>query len=850
MASTFKYKRPFFIIRWCWWYKHLYTGAPWYKKTFVAIVSLIVFFFSYLGAVDMNLFWLFGESPGIAQIQNTQPNEGSVILSADAKEIGRFYDVNRLLVEYSEVDPMFWRALIDTEDQRFYNHYGVDPEGLLGAFKDAVTGRGGRGASTITQQLAKNLFRVRSHYSTGFIGKIPGFRLLIEKTKEWIIATKIELWYTYETSRHDEAKQKILEMYANTVDYGNNLYGLKRASMSYFGKDPSKLSVDESALLVGVLKGTSVYNPRKNPEKAKERRNVVLSNMLKMGDISQDEYEVYTARELVLKKRKDEKENRDKAAYFKDYLERYLQPKLESAGYDLYTSGLTIHTTLDSKMQEYAESAVATEMKRIQSEFVSDWNGETPWAKQDRMLVDRILKKLPLYEYLIQKYNGDSVAIDNELYREKHPVKLFSWNANDHTITQTLSSADSVRYMLKLMRCSMVAMEPETGNVRAYVGGIDHNFWKYDAAQAQHQAGSTFKLFVYTSAMEKGYTPTTRLKDEPYTVWDKSKGTSWSPRNAGGSFSYDSLYLQTAFARSINSIAAKLGNERVGKNGEGIEFIQKTAKKMGIKSKIPNSPSITLGACDVSLMEMVNAYCTVANYGIHHTPVIVTEVLNADGESLDIDGIKGEEEKAINETSAYYMQQMLKAGRRESGGTSLRLNPYVDEFTDTDFGGKTGTTNNNSDGWYMCVSPKLVVGAWVGGEYRSIHFRSGSLGQGASTALPICGRFIQKVMSDRNHRDYRCKFEKPNVKNLEECPVNAPRQAPQQPTTPKPQPRVAPDTLRRNEQSVLESEANGEGENTEDMGANSIPEEVQNAEVKVTTPPPTILKEPLINTQQ
>lgn len=793
MAATFKYRRPFFIIRWYYrikwfllWYKGLYVGSPWYKKTFAAIISLIIFFFSYLGAVDQNLFWLFGDSPGLEQIKHTQPNEGSVILSADAVQIGRYYDVNRMLVKYSEVDTMFWKALVDTEDQRFYDHYGIDPEGILGAMKDAATGRGGRGASTITQQLAKNLFRVRSHYSTGVAGKIPGFRLLIEKTKEWIIATKIELWYTYDTKNHGDAKQKILEMYANTVDYGNNLYGLQRASKSYFGKDPKDLSVDECALLVGVLKGTSLYNPRKNPEKAIERRNVVLSNMLTQGDITKDEYDTYSARDLVLKKQKEEKENKDKAPYFKDYLERYLQPLLKAEGYDLYTSGLTIRTTLDSHMQEYAEAAVATEMARIQTEFYGDWNGETPWAKQDKMLVDRILKKLPLYEYLKKKYDGDTIAIDNAMYRETHPVKLFSWNGKDHTITQTMSSADSVRYMLKLMRCSMVAMEPETGHVKAYVGGIDHNFWKYDAAQAQHQAGSTFKLFVYTSAMEKDYTPATTLKDEPFSVYDPETGSQWQPRNAGGSFSYNEINLQTAFARSINSISAKLGNDRVGKNGDGIRFIQKTAKNMGIKSKIPESPSITLGACDVSLMEMVNAYCTVANYGRHHTPVIVTEVLDANGETIDLGRLEGEEEDAIKERSAYYMQQLLMAGRKVAGGTSLRLNQFVDEFSDTDFGGKTGTTNNNSDGWYMCVSPKLVVGSWVGGEYRSIHFRSGSLGQGASTALPICGRFMQKVMRDRNLRDYRCKFEKPSISGLVDCPpINAPASTPQ-PTTPKP----------------------------------------------------------------
>lgn len=743
------------------WYKNLYVGTPWYKKTFVTIVSLIVMFFAYLGAVDLNLFWLFGKSPGIVSIWSPKTYNASEIYSADGELIGKYYNENRIPVQYGEVNPVFWKALIDTEDERFYRHFGVDPEGMLGVAKDAITGHS-RGGSTITQQLAKNMFRVRSEYSTGLVGKIPGLRIVVQKTKEWIIATKLELLLPLKHNfSRTSAKEEILTMYANTVDYGNNSFGIKTACKTYYNKKPDEITTDEAALLVGVLKGTTLYDPKRKPENALKRRNVVLDNMVRKGDLTKEEYEEYSSRDLNLNFTVEEN-FRGKAMYFREAVAKELENWCEDNGLDLYTAGLKIYTTIDMNMQRHAETAVETEMEKIQRSFNEDWNGERPWAKTDQMLVEKILKKLPVYTYYSTKYGEETDSADYYLRRQTKPRKVFTWDG-DHTTTRDLTIADSIRYQLNFMRCSMIAMDPENGHVKAYVGGLDFTHWKYDAAQAAHQAGSTFKLFVYTEAMNQGFSPCDRKVDAPFTkmVWNEEKhcDVEWTPRNANGSFSGDSLYLKTAFARSVNSIAAKLGDQ------VGIKNVLETAHKMGIKSDINENPSVALGACDVTLMELVNAYCTVANYGRHIEPKLVTTIKNYEGKVL-VD-FKDNGEQVLPERTAYLMQRMLMAGRTEAGGTSQRLNEYIGDYTDTDFGGKTGTTNNNSDAWYVAISPNMVVGAWVGGEYRSIHFRSGALGQGARTALPIVGSFLKKVLSERKkYPQLHAHFKRPDPSEI------------------------------------------------------------------------------------
>ena len=730
------------------WYKGLYKGRKWYFKTGVVIASAFVAFFVYLGMVDINFLWLFGKSPGWSTINNPITAQASEIYSADGKLIGKYFNENRTPVTYGDVNPVFWNTLIDTEDERFYSHWGVDPIGMFAAAKDAVTKGDGRGASTITQQLAKNLFRVRTEYSTGLLGKIPGIRMLIMKTKEWIIATKLELSYD---------KNTILTMYANTVDFGSSAYGIKTACKTYFNITPKDLTAAQSATLVGMLKATTTYNPITHPENSLKRRNTVLANMVRRGHLSQAVYDSLSQTPLSLKYNVET--NYDgQANYFREAVADYLKDWCEANGYDLYTSGLKIYTTLDTRMQKYAEDAATKQMRQVQQNFKNHWGKNDPWIdERGRVIpdfIEGIARKQPVYNWLLEKFPNQPDSITYYL-NKPHKVKLFDYAKG--SIEMNISTMDSIRYMVRFMHCAFVAMEPQTGAVKAWVGDINFDAWKYDKVKAMRQPGSTFKLFVYTEAMNQGLTPCDKRRDEYITmqVYDKKKHevVTWTPSNANGSFSGDSMPLKSAFAKSINSVAVRLGQEM------GIKRIIETAEKMGIKSPLEDAPSLALGSSDVNLLELTNAYCTIANDGMHHAPVLVTRIEDKDGKEVFLGPATSEQ--AVPYKTAFLVQQLLMGGMREPGGTSQSLWGYVGDYRDTDFGGKTGTSNNHSDAWFMGVSPKLVVGAWVGGEYRSIHFRTGALGQGSRTALPICGYFLQSVFRDPAFKQYHGKFGKP-----------------------------------------------------------------------------------------
>lgn len=743
------------------WYKKLYQGRPWYAKTGIALLSGLIALIIYLGAVDLNFLWLFGKSPGFAQIKNPNTSSASEIYSADGKLIGKYFNENRTPVKYEEVNPQFWKALIDTEDERFYRHIGIDFQGLFGAAKDAIVGSEARGASTITQQLAKNMFRVRTQYSTGLLGKIPGIKILIMKSKEWIIALKLEMLYD---------KNEILTMYANTVDFGSNAYGIKTASKTYFNTTPANLTTEQGAVLVGMLKATTHYNPIANPKNSLKRRNVVLQNMVTKGDLSKEQYDSLSI--IPIKLSYSVESNYDgQALYFREAVANYLKDWCEENGYDLYSSGLKIYTTIDTRMQKYAEEAARKQMKQIQRNFNNHWGKNDPWIDENGEVIpgfiEQIAQRQPVYKYLAAKYQNNPDSITYYL-NKPHKVKLFDYD--EGTIEKEMSTMDSIRYMVRFMHCSMVAMEPQTGAVKAWVGDINFNSWKYDKVTAMRQPGSTFKLFVYTEAMNQGLTPCDKRRDEYISmkVYDKKKKeeVTWTPGNANGRFSGDSIPLKSAFARSINSIAVRLGQEM------GIKRIIDTAEKMGIKSPLQDEPSLALGSCDVNLLEMANAYSTVANDGKHHEPVLVTRIVDRDGRQVYI--APNKTEQVIPYKSAFLVQQLLLGGLKEPGGTSQSLWGYVGKHNDTEWGGKTGTSNNHSDAWFMCISPKLVVGAWVGGEYRSIHFRTGALGQGSRTALPICGYFLQAVLDDPNFKQYHGKFGKPKDKDITSDMYNCP----------------------------------------------------------------------------
>lgn len=743
------------------WYKSLYQGRPWYVKTGVALLSGLIALIIYLGAVDLNFLWLFGKSPGFAQIKNPNTSSASEIYSADGKLIGKYFNENRTPVKYEEVNPQFWKALIDTEDERFYRHIGIDFQGLFGAAKDALVGNDARGASTITQQLAKNMFRVRTQYSTGLLGKIPGIKILIMKSKEWIIALKLEMLYD---------KNEILTMYANTVDFGSNSYGIKTASKTYFNTTPANLTTEQGAVLVGMLKATTHYNPIANPKNSLRRRNVVLQNMVTKGDLSKKQYDSLSV--IPIKLSYSVESNYDgQALYFREAVANYLKDWCEENGYDLYSSGLKIYTTIDTRMQKYAEEAARKQMKQIQRNFNNHWGKNDPWIDENGKVIpgfiEQIAQRQPVYKYLAAKYQNNPDSITYYL-NKPHKVKLFDYD--EGTIEKEMSTMDSIRYMVRFMHCSMVAMEPQTGAVKAWVGDINFNSWKYDKVTAMRQPGSTFKLFVYTEAMNQGLTPCDKRRDEYISmkVYDKKKKeeVTWTPGNANGRFSGDSIPLKSAFARSINSIAVRLGQEM------GIQRIIDTAEKMGIKSPLEDEPSLALGSCDVNLLEMANAYSTIADDGKHHEPILVSRIVDRDGRQVYI--APNKTEQVIPYKSAFLVQQLLLGGLREPGGTSQSLWGYVGKHNDTEWGGKTGTSNNHSDAWFMCISPKLVVGAWVGGEYRSIHFRTGALGQGSRTALPICGYFLQAVLDDPNFKQYHAKFGKPKDKDISSDMYNCP----------------------------------------------------------------------------
>lgn len=741
------FQRFSFPFIWMWqksrdfgrWYRSLYKNAPWWKKIGVGFSSFIVFIIVYCLAVQFNFFWLFGKSPSLDTIMNPKTAAASEIYSADGKLLGKFFSENRTPVAYDSIAPNFFDALISTEDERFYSHHGVDFMGLGAAVKDAATGHA-RGASTITQQLVKNMFRVRTEYSTGLLGYIPGVKMLIMKSKEMIIATELE-WFC--------SKQEILTMYANTVDFGSNAYGIKTAAKTYFNTTPAELKTEQSAVLVGLLKATSAYNPKTNPKNSLFRRNVVLDNMYKHGKLSAAELSELREKPIELNFSVETAYD-GQALYFRQAVADEI--KNLDLGLDPYKDGLKIYTTVDSRMQKYAEQAMLEQMKVVQRNFDAHWGKQDPWVNEKNQpipgFLQEKLKQTDAYKMLSARYPDDPQKV-MEILNTPHNVKLFSYSGDNLKVEREMTSVDSLRYMLRFMHAGFVAIEPQTGDVKAYVGDVDFNTWQHDNVKATHQPGSTFKLFVYATAMKQGWLPSdARLKDEYIqmnVVDEQGKPSVWRPHNANGRFSGANIPLRAAFAQSINTIAIKLGQE------VGIPNVIKTAQDMGIKSKLNDAPSLPLGPSDVHLMELVGAYASVANYGEFVKPTMITRIIDREGKVVYES--RKEVRTVLSDKEAFYMQTLLGAGMTDAGGTSQALasQNYIGQWfwnKRIDAGGKTGTSNSHADAWFVGVTPNLVGGAWVGGEYRQIHFRSGALGQGSKTALPIFGLFMKKVLSD------------------------------------------------------------------------------------------------------
>jgi len=726
------------------WYKGLYEGRPWYVKCCSAMATFIVTIFLTIIAINFNFLWLFGKSPSLREIMEPRPYNASYIYSADGKLIGKYYKENRTPVRYDEVNPMFYTLLIDTEDERFYEHHGIDFKGMGGAIKDFVVHRRARGASTLSQQLVKNMFKMRtSEYSGGVLSYIPGIRMIVTKAKEWILASEIEIFYN---------KNRILEMYANTVDFGNQAYGIKTAAKTYFNTTPDKLTTEQSAMLVGILKGTSYYNPLNFPRRCLERRNVVLKNAYSHNDLSRKEYERLTKINLNIKYTPETDFN-VQCPYFRAAVVEEMKQWCQQNDIDFYRDGLEIHTSIDTRMQECAEKAVVEQMKVVQKNFDNEWGNNPCWVDDNGQVISNYVAQkamsTPIYKQLAAKYNENYDSV-NYYMNQKRQMKVFDYNGGHYA---NMSPLDSIEYMLHKMHCGFIAMDPHTGEVKAWVGDVDYKTWQYDNVRAQHQPGSTFKIFVYSAAMKAGIKPCDLYSDSPLSTplvdIDIKTGQSrmWNPKNANGRFTNANMTVRAAFAQSNNIIAVKVGNE------VGMNAVASTTYDMGVKSSMTKTPSMFLGTNDVNLMELVNAYGTVVNDGQPKRPVLVTKIYrtNKNGEKEEIYNSKAydDPERALTHTQAYCMRKLLEAVCQDAGGTGLAINNYVSNIG---IGGKTGTSDNFADAWFVATTPNLVCGAWVGGSYRQIHFKS-SQGQGSKAALPIVGAFLRKVLArgDMSH---------------------------------------------------------------------------------------------------
>ncbi len=684
----------------------------------------------------------------------------SEVYYADGTLIGRYYKENRSPVEFKQISPSIINALVATEDVRFYQHHGVDFYSFFTSMLSTAKGDK-RGGSTITQQLAKNLFETRKKKSQGLIKHVPLIRTAVYKCKEWLTAFKIERVYT---------KQQILTLYLNTVPFGNNSFGIKTASLKFFNKTPDKVTPAEAATLVGMLKATSTYNPINNPKHAQERRNTVLGQMLKNGYLKKDEYDanVKTPLTLDLSYVEDEAQG---DSYLRQAVERWLKKWCQKNDYDLYQDGLKIYTTIDPKLQQYAEEAVAEKMKMLQKRFDNLWGKKTPWRDLNgNEIVDFLPKaeqRLPIYALLQKKYNNN-IALINQYFEKPKHMKVFTWNGEKDT---TFSSADSIKYYARILNTGMMTLEPTTGKIKVWVGGIDYKYFNYDHVnQAKRQAGSTFKPFAYLTALDNGYTPCDKFTDKPVSIkyTDEGRDQVWEPQNADFHFSYQEMSLRWAMGKSVNSITAQLTQ------AVGWDKIVEYAHKCGIESPLKAVPSVSLGSNDVSVFEMVRAYSTFLNKGVKIDPLLVTKITDQEGNVLDEFDLKSE--RVLSEETAWLMLYMFRGGMEEPGGTSQALWEYPGLWKkDNQIGGKTGTSSKYVDGWYMGITKDLVTGIWVGADDRTVHFTNSETGEGSHTALPIFGSFMQRVYADPKSGYTYGMFPKPWVKITKNYDCPSPR---------------------------------------------------------------------------
>jgi len=736
--------------------------------------------------VNVNFLWLFGSSPTLEGLQKPQLALPSEVYSADSVLLGKYFLENRTPVETNEISPYLFHALLATEDIRFEQHSGIDPAATIAIFYSLAKGDN-RGGSTITQQLAKNLFKTRRGSSTrGLLARVPGLSTIIAKIKEWNTSIKLEQSYT---------KEEIITYYFNTVDFGRNSYGINAAAKTFFSKKPSEITKEEAALLVGMLKATSSYNPFRNPERALARRNTVLGQMQKYNFITRADLDSLTKIPLALKASKEEHSD-GPLDYYNQHLTQFLEKWAAANEYDLYGDGLKIHLSIDSRYQKYAQEAVWDHMSSLQRRFDNHWRGKSPWrdekGEEIQGFLDYHIQKTEHWKIAKERYKGNLDSIAAYLNRPKKMV-VFHWELGEPAYEEReMSPMDSLAYYKGLLHAGFFVLNPFNSHIKAWVGGLDYSHFKYDhVKQSKRQPGSTFKGFVYGAAIENGLGPCDRLQDRYFQVKyeEEEKGLTvqreWSPSNATGYFSGINMTLRYGMGRSINSIAAQLTEylgkrltpeeketirpqlEKYGFRGDlpdilyGANVVADFAHKLGIKSPLKPVPSIGLGPNDVSVYEMVAAYSTYQNQGFTGEPLLVTRIEDKNGKELK--RFTASHKRVLSPETAWLMVHMLKGTLQEPGGTAQALFSF-DIFRGNEMGGKTGTSQNQSDGWFIGLTKDLIAGCWAGADERAVHFRTLRAGEGSKTALPIMGYFMEKMYRDRTLGVKMGYFPKPKVK--------------------------------------------------------------------------------------
>lgn len=694
-------------------------------------------FVLFVWAVSGNFLGLFGELPDFKELENPQSELASELYSSDGYLLGTYARENRSPVTYEELSTNLVNALIATEDIRFNDHSGIDFLSMGRVlFKSIILQQGAGGGSTLSQQTAKNLFKTRNT-ELGILTRIPGLRMLIIKTKEWIVAAKLEKSYT---------KEEILTLYLNTSEFGSNAFGIRTASKTFFNKEPIDLNIQESATLAGLFKAPSYYSPVFNPDNSLRRRNTVLGQMEKYDFLTEEQYDSISSLPIELDY-KVGNQNQGLATYFREVIKadliKWTKENLKSDGtpYDLFGDGLRIYTTIDSRMQQYAEESVEEHMRELQKKFEKEMGTRAPWIDSNGQVIPDFLetavKRTDAYRNLEKRYGAGADSITIKL-NEKKKMRIFSWEKGE--IDTLMSTMDSMSHYKKHLQTGFISMDPHTGHIKAWVGGINHKYFKFDhVKQSKRQPGSTFKAFVYAAAIENGYSPCYTVIDQPVEINTPGQPT-WSPSNADGKFSYDKMTIRLAMAQSINSITAFMMKKL------GPKVVVETAHRLGITSDLEEVPALSLGTSDVSVYEMVGAMGTFVNKGEHIVPFYIDRIEDKNGNLLQ--QFTPKKKPAMSEEHAYLMVYMLRGGFEESRGTSQGVS-WTLRDEGNQLAGKTGTTQNASDGWYIGMSKDLVSGAWVGGDDRAIHFRSWVSGQGSQTARPIWVKYMVKVYADQ-----------------------------------------------------------------------------------------------------